>query len=224
MEISSFTELLEAGASGKMCTKFPCTTCGAMVFRQAMKAFSKDEVVAGLRHSTEKFLAKNNEMFRLIISEISFFPTGGDLLADLEGSAAAKQLIANIDYQNQRFEERQAYLASQTPEAIAHCRMLRKAARLDSTAKHRDKKLANVNAMHAALDKLKLTPDNQVLEMIINTDLGVSKEALGGLVFGRLRKFYKLNTIEKLQLESLSILADDYSGHWAKLLREIKLI
>jgi len=224
MEISSFTELLEAGASGKMCTKFPCTTCGAMVFRQAMKVFSKDEVVAGLRHSTEKFLAKNNGMFRLIVSEISVFPTGGDLLADLEGSAAAKQLIANIDDQNQRFEQRQAYLASQTPEAIAHGRLLRKAEQLDSTAPQRGKKLATVDAIRAALDKLNLTPDNQVLEMIMKTDLGVSKEALGGLVFSRLRKFYKLNAIEKMQLESLSILADDYSGHWAKLLKEIKLI
>ena len=222
MEISSFTELLEAGASGKMCTKFPCTTCGGLPFRNALKAFTRDEVISDLRQLSEDFLAKNNAMFRLIVSEISVFPTGGDLLADLDGSAAAKQLLVKIDFQNQRFVDRQAYLASQTPEAIAHSRLLRKAEQLDSTATHRDKKLATVGAMRAASDKLNLTPDHQILEVITSTDLGVSNEALGGLVFSRLRKFYKSNCIEKPQLDELSFLADTYSGHWAKLLNEIK--
>jgi hypothetical protein len=221
MEISSFTELLEAGASGKMCTKFPCTTCGGLPFRNALMAFTKDEVLSELRQLSEEFLAKNNAMFRLIVSEISVFPTGGELLSHLEGSAAAKQLLANIDFQNQRFVERQAYLASQTPEAIAHSRLLRKAERLDATAPHRDKKLVTIDLMQAASDMLDLTPDNQVLEIIIDTDLGVSKEALSGLVFSRLRKFYKINVIEKPQLDALSFLADAYSGHWVKLLNEI---
>ena len=222
MEITSFTELLEAGANGKICTRFPCTTCGGLPFRNALKAFTNDEVLSHLRQLSEAFLAKNNTMFRLIVSEISVFPNGGDLLSDLEGSAAAKQLLANIDFQNQRFVKRQAYLASQTPEAIAQSRYLKIAKRLDSTALQRDKKLANVDAIRAALDKLNLTPDHQVLEVITHTDLGVSKEALGGLAYSRLRKFYKFNSIEKPQLDALSFLADAHSGHWAKLLNEIK--
>jgi len=222
MEISSFTELLEAGASGKMCTKFPCTTCGGLRFRNALKAFTKDEVLSDLRQLSEEFLAKNSSMFRLIVSEISVFPTGGELLADIDGSAAAKQLLAHIDFQNQRFVARQAYLASQTPEAISRGRLLRKAKRLDATALHRDKKLTTVDGMRAASDTVNLTPDHRILEVITGTDLGVSKEALGGLVFSRLRKFYKSNTIEKSQLDALSDLADTYLGHWAKLLSEIK--
>jgi hypothetical protein len=62
---------------------------------------------------THGFLAKNSDMFRLIIWETSILGYGGELLEPLAGTPAADRLRANIDYQNQKAEKRRAYLEGQ---------------------------------------------------------------------------------------------------------------
>ena len=123
---ASFAELIEVARREEWCVRVGCTTCGALPFRKALRQILRQDVVAGLRAMTQRFLAENSEMFRLIIWETSAFGYGGELLEPLAGTPAAEQLQANIDYQNRKDEKRRAYAASQTPEAIAERRAKKK--------------------------------------------------------------------------------------------------
>lgn len=218
---SSLAELIEFADRENWCTRPVCTTCGAIPFRTALRAIPRDDVITGLRSLSLEFLAKNADMFRLIVSEAAFSPTGGDLLDLLEGTPAANQLQLNIGFENMKYEKRQAYLATQTPEAIARRRAEKKAAKELSTAPHRDRKLASQNAIRAALQELDATPAHGILELVISKDFGIPRKVIGGLVYKRLIKHFKAAPIQPNDLIVLAKLAELHAGHWKKLLGRV---
>ena len=110
---ASFAELIEIAQRENWCVRPGCTTCGSLPFRRALRELPRDEIIANLRLMTHGFLAKNSDMFRLIIWETSILGYGGELLEPLAGTPAADRLRANIDYQNQKAEKRRAYLEGQ---------------------------------------------------------------------------------------------------------------
>ncbi len=178
-------------------------------------------MIAGLRLLSRDFLSKNKDMFRLVVSEVSFFGVGGELLGPLKGTPAGEQLRANIDYQHREYERRKAYLATQTPEAIAERRAKRKAAKEQSTAPHRERKLASESGIRAAARELDATPVACILELVARKNFDVPLQAVAGLVYKRLIEHYKASQIESEDLRTLSHLAERHSGYWKKLLERV---
>lgn len=213
----SFAELIEVAQREKWCVRLGCTTCGALPFRKALRQIPRVDVIAGLRDMSQRFLAENSEMFRLIIWETSAFGYGGELLEPLAGTQAAKQLQANIDYQNRNDEKRRAYAASQTPEAIAERRAKKKIDAVLATAPHRDRKLANQDIIRAVADELAKTPTSQILTVLATREYDVPHAAIGGLVYKRLAGYYRAQRIAPRDLTFLSKLAAVHAGHWKKL-------
>jgi hypothetical protein len=98
--VSSLSHLIQIAQRKRWCTRPVCTTCGAHPFRNALREIPRDQVIAGLRLLSRDFISGHTDMFRLVISEVSFFGVGGELLIPLEGTPAGEQLRANIDYQH----------------------------------------------------------------------------------------------------------------------------
>lgn len=215
---ASFAELIEVARREEWCVRVGCTTCGALPFRKALRQIPRLDVIAGLRALTQRFLAENSEMFRLIIWETSAFGYGGELLEPLAGTPAAEQLQANIDYQNRKDDKRRAYAASQTPEAIAERRAKKKIDAVLATAPHRDRKLANQDAIRAVAEELAKTPTGQILTVLATREYDVPYAAIGGLVYKRLAEYYRAERIAPSDLTFLSNLAAGHAGHWKKLL------
>lgn len=217
----AFSELVAAADRNKWCIRPVCTTCGAHAFRTALREIPREDVIAGLRLLSRDFLSKHADMFRLVVLEISF-GVGGELLESLQGTPAGDQLRSNIDYQHRRHEEQQAYLSSQTQEAIAERRAAKKAARMLSTAPHRERKSASRDAIRAAAQELNAIPAKRILELLAGKDFGAPLQAIGGLVYERLKGHYKVEPIQSDDLRILSRLADLHNGHWKKLLDRVK--
>jgi hypothetical protein len=217
----TFSELIDISEREMWCTRPLCTTCGAHPFRTALRAIPLDDVIAGLRLLSEEFLSSHRGLFRLVISEVSFFGVGGELLDPLAGTPAGDHLRANIDWQHRKYEERQAYLATQTPEAIAQRRAERRVAKLQSSAPHRERKSAFEAEIRAAGQKLDATPVTGILNLVAQKDFGVPLRAVGGLAYKRLLEHYKAVPIQGNDLQSLSELAECHSGHWRKLLMQV---
>ena len=215
---ASFAELIEVARREEWCVRVGCTTCGALPFRKALRQIPHLDVISGLRVMTQKFLAENSEMFRLIIWETSAFGHGGEFLESLAGTPAAEQLQANIDYQNWKDEKRRAYAASQTPEAIAERRAKKKIDAVLATAPHQDRKLANQDAIRAVAEELDETPVGSILAVVASKEFAVSYSALGGLVYKRLAEHFRNQPIQVEDLNNLSQLAATHAGHWKKLL------
>lgn len=218
---ASFAELIEVARREEWCVRVGCTTCGALPFRKALRQIPRLDVIAGLRDMTPRFLAENSEMFRLIIWETSAFGYGGELLEPLAGTPAADQLQANIDYQNRKDEKRRAYAASQTLEAIAERRAKKKIDAVLATAPHRDKKLANQDAIRAVAEEMAKTPTGHILAVLASRQFDVPYAAIGGLVYKRLAEHYRVNRIAPNDLTFVSNLAAVHSGHWKKLLERL---
>jgi len=160
-------------------------------------------------------------MFRLIISETAYFPTGGDLVDPLAGTPAGVQLVANINHQDLMSERKAAYLAAQAPDAVARRRAEKKVARALATAPHRDKKSLYLKATKDASMLLNATSTNELLDMVISRDLGLPLRAIGGLVYTRLHKHYRTTPITPSDRVNLAKLAETHSGHWKKLLNQV---
>ena len=215
--VSSLSHLIQIAQLKRWCTRPVCTTCGAHPFRNALREIPKDEVIAGLRLLSRDFISEHADMFRLLISEVSFFGVGGELLVPLEGTPAGEQLRANIDYQHREYERRRAYLATQTPEAISERRAERKAAKLQSTAPHRERKAASENKIRSAARQLNETPAACILGVVARREFDWPVQAVGGLVYKRLLEHYKATPIQGNELRTLSELAERHSGYWKKL-------
>jgi hypothetical protein len=214
----TFSELIDISEREMWCTRPLCTTCGAHPFRTALRAIPLDDVIAGLRLLSEEFLSSHRGLFRLVISEVSFFGVGGELLDPLAGTPAGDHLRANIDWQHCKYERQKAYLATQTPEAIAERRAERKAAKLQLSAPHRERKSASELGIRAAAQELDATPATGILGLVTRKNFGVPLRAVGGLVYQRLLEHYKAAPIRGDDLRTLSELAERHSGHWRKLL------
>jgi hypothetical protein len=215
--VSSLSHLIQIAERERWCTRPVCTTCGAHPFRNALREIPRDEVIAGLRLLSRDFISGHTDMFRLVISEIAFFGVGGELLAPLEGTPAGEQLRANIDYQHREYERRRAYLATQTPEAISERRAERKAAKLQSTAPHRERKAASENKIRSAAQQLNETPAACILGLVARRESDWPVHAVGVLVYKRLLEHYKATPIQGNELRTLSELAERHSGYWKKL-------
>ncbi len=150
----SFPELIDISKQENWCVQPGCTTCGAISFRKALYQIPREEILSGLRNLTQDFLIKNQDMFSLIISEISFFGVGGELLGPLDGTPAGYQLKSNIDNQNRRAEKRLAYEASQTTESITMRRLKKKNEAILATAPHRERKLASQEIIRSVSKQL----------------------------------------------------------------------
>lgn len=219
---TSLAELIEIADRENWCTKTICTTCGAIPFRTALRHIPRDEVIAGLRHLPKEFFKTHKSMFLLIVQEVAFFPGGGDLLESLEGSLAGAQLRANIDYQNYRTKQRQAYLATQTPEAITKRRIKKKAARDEATAPHRSRKTSSHASIANAQKLLAAIPTDKILETVTKSDFGVPLRAIGGLLYKRLFDHFQLVEVTPIDKQLLFRLAKEHSGHWQKLVDHLK--
>ncbi len=217
----TFSELIDISEREGWCTRPVCTTCGSHPFRTALREIPRGEVIACLRLLSKEFLSGHKGMFRLVISEVSFFGVGGELLDPLEGTPAGDQLRSNIDYQHRKYEERQAYLATQTPEAIAQRRAERRVAKLQSSAPHRERTSAFEAEIRAAGQELDATPVTGILNLVAQKDFGVPLRAVGGLVYQRLLEHYRAVPIQGNDLQTLSKLAECHSGHWRKLLMQV---
>lgn len=217
----SFPELIDITKRENWCVQPGCTTCGAMSFRKALHQIPREEILSGLRKLTQDFLINNQDMFSLIISEISFLGFGGELLDPLDGTPAGYQLKSNIDYQNRRAEERRAYEASQTPEFIAMYRLKKKNEAILATAPHRERKLASQEIIRSVSKQLEEISTGHILRVLGSKDFGISQQAIAGLLYKRLAAYYKREPIDNNDLNTLSLLAFNYSGHWKKLLDHI---
>lgn len=213
----SFSELIEIAKRENWCVSPGCTTCGAKTFRIALKEIQHDDIIAGLRMMTDRFLSENSDMFRLIIAETSAFGFGGELLEPLVGTPAADQLRANIDYQNRRDQERLEYAASQTPEAIAQRRLEKKAEGLLATAPHRERKAESQDVIRAVAREVDQIPAGSILAALSSKEFGVPLPAIGGLVYKRLVGYYRVEPILTKDLAFLSSLAQAHAGYWKKL-------
>jgi hypothetical protein len=219
---ASLAELIEITEREKWCTKPVCTTCGALAFRKALRTIQREAIIAGLRSLPDDFLQEHSDMFRLIISEISFFGIGGELLEPLNGSPAAKHLQHNIAYQNAKRAEKEAYLAEQTPEAVAERRAAKKIAKEQATAPHREQKLASqgeIKKVAAALDAI---PTENLIDGIVSQDFGIPMTVIGGLVYKRLATHYRANPISTTDIQAIMKIAHGHSGHWQKLLAKVQ--
>ena len=214
----SLADLIEVAERKNWCTKIVCTTCGAIPFRTALRGIPREDVVAGLRQLSSEFLGSHREMFRLIVRETAYFPIGGDLIDPLAGTPAEAQLRADIDRQNLRSEKRKAYLATQTPEAIAQRRAEKRTAKALATAPHREAKLASQQAIRDAARILQSTPVDNILHLIVTKDFGVPLRAIGGLTYNRLKEHYETTPIGRDHIDALTKLAAVHSGYWMKLL------
>jgi hypothetical protein len=217
----TFTELVNTAERKRWCTRPFCTTCGAHKFRDHLRGIAKDDVISGLRLLSRDFISKHEDMFRLVINEISILGLGGELLAPLKGTPAGEQLQKNIAYQNAALERRRAYLDSQTPEAVAVRRANKKAARARFTAPHRERKSAAEDNIRAAAQQLDAIPTSDILEVLSLKNFDVPLQAVGGLVYKRLINHYKSTPILTNDLLILSRLAESYSGYWGKILDKI---
>ena len=214
----SLEELIDVADRESWCVRPFCTTCGAVPFRTALSKIKREDVIAGLRLLTTELIMEHSSMFRLIISETAYFRIGGDLLGPLEGTPAGNQLNLDIECQNRRDEERSRYIDSQTPEAIAKRRTEIRAARKQATAPHRDRKLASQEMMREARILLASTPDKDVLALLGSKDLEAPMQAIGGLLYERLRKYYRGTPMDPVHRKILERLADLHLGHWKQLL------
>jgi len=219
---ASLAELIEITEREKWCTKPVCTTCGALPFRKALRTIEREAVIAGLRSLSDDFLQAHSDMFRLIISEISFFGIGGDLLEPLSGSPAARHLQHNIAYQNAKRAEREAYLAEQTPEAFAERRAAKKIAKVQATAPHRQKKLASQDKIKKVAAALDAMPTENLIDGIVSQDFGIPMTVIGGLVYKRLVAHYRANPISTTDIQAIMKIASGHSGHWQKLLDKVQ--
>lgn len=220
-QIRVLPDLIEAAELGRWCTRPFCTTCGTHPFRTALRKIPRDTVIAGLRLLSIDFLSKHPDVFHLVISEISFFGIGGELLDSLEGTPAGEQLRTNIACQNRQHEKRKAYLAANTQEVIAARQAQKRSERERSTAPHRERKAASEIVIRAAAQELAETPPALVLELVTRKNFGVHLKALGGLVYERLITHYRSIPIRDDDLHTLSLLAERHSGHWRKLLDQL---
>lgn len=218
---SSLADLIEFSKREKWCTKPVCTTCGAIPFRKALRAMKHEDVISGLRSLPDEFLHQHSDMFRLIISEISFFGIGGELLEPLEGTPAAFRLQKLIDYQNAKRAERDAYRAEQTPEAIAKRKAQKKLARQVATSPHRDRKESTLDAVRNITTVLNSLPSERLLAEIYQQNFEISKAAIGGLIFKRISEYYRTHPISGTDLELLKNLSNSHSGYWKKLLQRL---
>lgn len=217
----SFPELINITKQENWCVQLGCTTCGAMSFRKALHQIPREEILSGLRNLTQDFLIKNQDMFSLIISEISFFGVGGELLGPLDGTPAGYQLKSNIDNQNRRTEKRLAYEASQTPESIAMRRLKKKNEAILVTAPHRERKLASQEIIRSVSKQLEEISTGDILRVLASKDFGISQQTIAGLLYKRLAAHYKREPIDNNDLNTLSLLAFNYAGYWKKLLDHI---
>jgi hypothetical protein len=218
---SSLAKLISTAERNSWCTQPLCTTCGSHDFRNALQEIPKDEVISGLRSLPTEFFYKHADMFRLIIQEISLFGVGGELLDPLEGTPAGDQLRSNIEYQKRKYDSRKAYLATQTPEAIARRRAQKKADKENATAPHRERKAASETEIRTIQAELNSMPVEHILQFVETRNFNVSLQVIGGLIYKRLRDYYKTTSIPRDDLGVLSLLADRHSGHWRKLFDQV---
>lgn len=213
--------LIDIAIKNEWCTKPYCTTCGAKEFRQALKEIPRESIIEGLRLLSNEFLSNYDDIFRIIIMEISLWGFGGELLDDLSGTPAEEQLRYNIEYQNREIERRNVYNASKTPQAISERRIQRKTERLKSTEPHRERKAATVSSIKTIASEIAEIPSDHLLRTIASGNFSVPLKVVGGLVYKRLYKYYKSIPIGNEDLIFLSFLAENHSGYWKKLLDKV---
>ena len=214
----SLEELIDVAERENWCTKPFCTSCGAVTFRAALNKIKREDVIAGLRLLTTKFIMEHSSMFRLIISETAYFGFGSDLLGPLAGTPVGNRLNLDIERQERREDNRHRHLDSQTPESIAKRRVEIRAERKEATAPHRDRKLTSQEMMREARILLDSTLDKDVLALLDGKDLGAPMQAIGGFLYERLRKYYRGTPMDPVHRKILERLADLHLGHWKQLL------
>lgn len=217
----SLDELIAVAVRENWCVRYLCTTCGAIPFRTALRSIPREDVIAGLRSLSREFLTDQDELFRLIVSETAFLPIGGDLLPPLEGTPAGERLRFNIDWQNRKYEQRQAYLATQTPEAIAKRRADKKTAREQVTAPHRERKMAVQGHIQELIKVFEAIPADRLLKFINDERLEVPLHVVGGVVSHRLARHFAAVPVSAVELDILTRLAEDHQGYWRKLLDKV---
>ncbi len=181
----------------------------------------KDEVILGLRLLASEFVDRHEDMFRLIIKEISLFGFGGELLDPLEGTPAGDQLRSNIEYKNRKYDSRTAYLATQTPEAIAQRRAQKKADKENATAPHRERKAATEIEIRAVATELEKVSVEHLLRFVYRRKFNIRLEVVGGLIYKRLVNHYKKTAMQSGDFHILFRIAERHSGHWRKLLKMV---
>ena len=216
----TFADFIDIAIRENWCARIGCTTCGSHPFRAALREIPQEDVIVGLRGWSSGFLSNNADMFRLVVLEISDFGVYR-VLRDLSGTPAGEQLRNDIDYWHRECERRKDYLASQTPEAIAARRVKKKADRALSTAPHRERKLALRAAVRVAAMEIDGTHPELILGLISQKNFGVPLRVIGGLVYERLVRHYRVEPIRADDLRVLSEFADAHSGHWKKLLDRV---
>lgn len=218
---SPLRRLLKIAQENEWCTKFYCTTCGARRFRNALGMLPRDRVIRYLRELPEELCW--SDAFKIIATDIGVLPWGGDLLDELDGTPAALKIRGYIQKANERYERHQAYMATQTPEAIAQRRTERVKARAEKTQPHRNRSDTRNASMRPAREYLDSVPTKDLLEKVMNGGLDVPIRALGGYLFKRLLVHYRSNSPNEADVALMILLASSHAGHWAKLIDKLRL-
>ena len=218
---SPLKRLLRIVYENQWCTRFNCTTCGARPFRNALKIIPRDSLIHNLREFSEEMC--RGDAFKIIVTDIGILPWGADLLDELDGTPAALEIRWNIQKANERYARHQAYLATQTPEAIAQRRIEREKARAERTQPHRDRSKVRNYAMRDIGAFLATVPTNELPRMLVESTSDVRMRALGGFLYKRLLVHYRGNNLNQVDEAAIISLADLHGGHWAKLVDKLGL-
>jgi rubredoxin len=218
---SPLRRLLKIVYENQWCTSFYCTTCGARPFRNALRIIPRDSLIRYLRELPEELCW--GDVFKIIVTDIGVLPWGADLLDELDGTPAALEIRWHIQDANERYERHQAYMATQTPEAIAQRRIEREYAREVRTQPHRDRSKIRNFAMRNVGEYLATVPTNDLPRMLIEQTFEVPLRALGGFLYRRLLVHYRGNNPNQADTAAMISLADIHGGHWAKLIDKLRL-
>ncbi len=213
-----FKNLISKVIDEKWCTKFYCTTCGAMPFRKALQKISRLELIAGLRELDEYLVTYDRGMFLYIIDELSNLPLGTDLLPELLGTPAGNQLQKIINYETARIKKSNDLEKFNSIESIADRKIDRKNRRLLATEPHRTKKYSNTEIIKSLINKLDSTSDSQLLEDIDTHVPDKLKISFGGIYYKRISTYCRNNELTINELTLLKKFALLTGGFWLKIL------
>ena len=218
---SPLKRLLRIVYENRWCTSFYCTTCGARPFRNALKIIPRDSLIHSLREFSEERCW--GDAFKIIVTDIGILPWGADLLDALDGTPAALEIRWYIQEANERSARHQAYMATQTPEAIAQRRIEREKTRAERTQPHRDRSKVRNYAMRDLGAYLATVPTNDLPRLLLEGTFEVPLRALGGFLYRRLLDHYRGNNPNQVDAAAMISLADIHGGHWAKLIDKLRL-
>ena len=216
--MSQLSELIKTAVEENWCTSTTCGICANQGFRLRIRERPREDVISDLRELPEEICDRHPDILRTVFADISIFPTGTELLEQLENTPAGAVLETAILYAKAREDRWRAYKEFCSPEAAKERAEARKKESVKNQNIRRERKAeldSKLSEFRYLIDGLDL--DNLFESLRRTEDLSVVR-AVGGLAYPVLRELIRFGELNRTDIDFLESCASNFGGYWAKLM------